>query len=189
MLEATSRPITVLLERWSEGDQNALDELLPLVDTELRRLAHSHMNRERAGHLLQTTALVNEAYLKIVDQSARWQNRAHFFGIAAKIMRRILVDHARSTKVEKRGGGAEHLALDDVAIIGDSPSNELLALDAALDELATFDPRKARVVELRFFCGMSGPEIAEVLRVDERTVKRDWSTARAWLHSKLASAT
>jgi RNA polymerase sigma factor (TIGR02999 family) len=179
------RPITHLLERWTEGDEVALAELMPMIDHELRRISHAHMSRERSGHVLQTTALVNEAYMRLVQQDVRWQNRAHFFGIAARIMRRILVDHARAQRVEKRGGGAEHVELDEVAIVEPSRSHELLALDAALDELATVDSRKARVVELRFFCGMSGPEIAEVLGVDERTIKRDWSTARAWLYQRL----
>lgn len=179
--------MTQLLGRWSAGDEAALSELLPLVEGELHRMAHRHMSRERDGHVLQTTALVNEVYLRIAGQQVRWQNRAHFFGIAARIMRRILIDHARRQRVERRGGGAVHVQLDEAAVVGVELADELVALDTALDELAAFDARKARVIELRFFGGLTGEEIAEVLKIDERTVKRDWKTARAWLHQRMAT--
>ena len=174
--------ITSLLVDWSNGDQSALDKLLPLVEKELHRLAHSYMRREDPDHTLQTTALVNEAYLKLIDQKkTRWQNRAHFFGIAARIMRRILMNYARDQQRLKRGGGAIQVSLSEVAVISLNKSTDLLALDEALERLAETDERKARVVELRYFGGLSVAETAEVLGISEITVLRDWKFAKAWL--------
>ena len=178
--------VTVLLEEWSHGDEAALDKLIPLVEAELHRLARQYMSRERAGHTLQTTALVNEAYLRLAEvHDVRWQNRAHFFAIAARIMRRIMIEHARKRQQLKRGGGAVRITLDEGAIIADERSAELLALDEALVVLTAKYERKAQVVELRFFGGLSIAESATVLKVDERTVKRDWEFARAWLHQRI----
>jgi len=178
--------LTQLLIAWSDGSREALDELFPLVYDELRRIARRHMRRERAGHTLQTTALVNDAYLRLIDQTqVRWQNRAHFFAIAAQMMRRILVDHARERAVEKRGGGARHVPLDDALVVSDAKAAELVALDDALKSLAEIDPRRAEVVELRYFGGLSNDEIAEVLNVHANTVTRDWNMARAWLYKEL----
>jgi len=174
-----------LLRAWSDGDQAALDHLTPIVYEELRRLAGYYMGRERSGHSLQATALVNEAYLKLVDcKRMRWENRAHFFAVSAKLMRRILVDHARRHNL-KRGGGVQHVALEDSAIVGATPDDDLVALDEAMHALALIDPRKAQVVELRFFGGLSVEESAEVLKVSQITVMRDWSTARAWLYREI----
>jgi RNA polymerase sigma-70 factor (ECF subfamily) len=174
--------VTQLLVAWSEGDRAALDELTPLVYEELHRLARSHMNRERQGHTLQTSALVNEAYLRLIDQkNVRWQNRAQFFSIASRLMRRILVDHARSRLYAKRGGDIRRVSLDEAAVVAQEQAGELVALDDALKSLAAIDPRKCQVVELRFFGGMSVEESAEVLGVSAVTVMRDWSTAKAWL--------
>ena len=183
----TSPRVTALLDEWSRGDRAALDELMPLVEAELHRLARRHMSRERAGHTLQTTALVNEAYIRIAEcEGVRWQNRAHFFGIAAEIMRRIMIDHARRRHQLKRGGaGVVRVTLDEEALLADERGAELLALDEALNELTEKYPRKGRVVELRYFGGLSVEEAAEVLKVDARTVKRDWVFARAWLHQRL----
>ncbi len=178
--------VTLLLDEWSHGNEAALDELIPLVEVELHRLARQHMRRERAGHTLQATALVNEVYLRLVQaHDIRWQNRAHFFAIAARIMRRIMIEHARRRQQLKRGGGALQITLDDGAAISDERSNELVALDEALGIMNVEYPRKARVVELRFFGGLTVTETAEVLKLDERTVKRDWEFARAWLHQRL----
>jgi RNA polymerase sigma factor (TIGR02999 family) len=174
--------ITELLLAWNQGDEQALDRLMPLVHRELHRLAHHYMAGERPGHPLQTTALVNEAYFRLVDQkSVRWQNRAHFFAIAAQIMRRILLNHARDRHRAKRGGRAVQVSLSEVAGLGDERSAELIALDEALVRLAEFDPRKARVVELRHFGGLTAAEAAEVLGVSVVTVERDWRAAKAWL--------
>jgi RNA polymerase sigma factor (TIGR02999 family) len=174
--------MTDLLAAWSDGDAEALDRLLPLVERELHRLAHQYMRRERPGHTLQTSALVNEAYLKLCDQTrVRWQNRAHFFAIAAQTMRRILIDHARSRRYGKRGGGAPPLPLDEAAVLSDERADELVALDEALAGLEKVDPRKARVVELRYFGGLSVEETAEVLKVSPDTVGREWRRARAFL--------
>jgi len=170
--------VSTLLRAWSDGDQAALDHLTPIVYSELRRLAGYYMGRERSGHSLQATALVNEAYLKLVDcKRMRWENRAHFFAVSAKLMRRILVDHARRHNL-KRGGGVQHVALEDSAIVGPTPDEDLVALDEAMHALAQIDPRKAQVVELRFFGGLSVEESAEVLKISQITVMRDWSTAR-----------
>jgi len=177
--------VSTLLRAWSDGDQAALDHLTPIVYSELRRLAGYYMGRERSGHSLQATALVNEAYLKLVDcKRMRWENRAHFFAVSAKLMRRILVDHARRHNL-KRGGGVQHVALEDSAIAGATPDEDLLALDEAMHALAQIDPRKEQVVELRFFGGLSVEESAEVLKVSQITVMRDWSTARAWLYREI----
>ena len=177
------REVTQLLLDWSHGNQAALERLTPLVYEELHRLAHRHMRRERRSHTLQRSALVNEAYLRLIDQrNVHWQNRAHFFSIASRLMRRILVDHARSHTRAKRGGGALQVSLDEAAMVSQERAGELVALDDALTSLAAIDPRKCEVVELRFFGGMSVEETAEVLGVSPVTVKRDWSTAKAWLH-------
>jgi RNA polymerase sigma-70 factor, ECF subfamily len=179
--------ITQLLVDWSKGDQKALETLMPLVYSELRRLAGNYLRRERPGHTLQPTALVNEAYLKLVDQkNARWQNRAQFFGVAAQLMRRILVDHARAHQADKRGGSdQERLSITSAERLVQQPAVDLLALHEALEELATLDPQQERIVELRFFGGLSIEETAEVLSIGHATVERDWKMARAWLRRKL----
>lgn len=180
--------ITELLKEWSDGRAGAFDRLAPQIYAELRRLASSYMRRERADHTLQPTALVNEAFLKLVDQRAvRWQNRAHFFGIAAQAMRRILVDHARARSAGKRGDGAQAIPLDDASAIAAMPDVDLLALDEALTRLARLDPQQSRVVELRFFGGLTMEETAEVLRVSPATVGREWTMAKAWLYAELRS--
>ncbi|MDX6385569.1 MAG: hypothetical protein QOK48_3142 [Blastocatellia bacterium] len=174
--------ITALLVDWSKGDKTALDKLIPLVERELHRLAHSYMRRENPDHTLQTTALVNEAYLKLVDQrNTRWQNRAHFFGIAAQIMRRILLNYARDRDRQKRGGGALQVSLSEAGMISGTKASELIELDEALTRLSTIDERKAKVVEFRYFGGLSVGETAEVLNVSSVTVMRDWNLAKAWL--------
>ena len=186
MREASPRSVTQLLMAWSEGDPSALDQLTPLVYEELRRLARSKLRGERPGHTLQTTGLVNEAYLRLVDQrQVRWQNRAHFLAIAAQMMRRILVDHARRKQYQKRGGGAIQVTLSEAEAIGAERAPDLVALDEALAELAQMDPRRARVVELKFFGGLNIDETAEVLKVSPTTVERDWITAKAWLYQRL----
>jgi len=180
------KEITQLLVAWSDGDESALAELTPLVYEELRRLAHHYMSGERKGHTLQTTALVNEAYLRLIDwKNVRWQNRAHFFGVSARLMRRILVDFARSRGYQKRGGGANAVELDEAAVIAGEKGTDMVALDEALNALAKLDERQSKVVELKFFGGLSIDEIAEVLKVSEGTVRRDWSLARAWLHREM----
>jgi len=179
--------ITQLLKDWSDGDGQAPAQLMPLVYQELRRLADHYMSHERVGHTLQPTALVNEAYLRLIDQTrVNWQNRAHFFGIAAQLMRRILLDHARAHHAEKRGGVAKRLSLDEAAILPEERASDLIALDEALEELAKFDERKSRIVELRFFGGLGVDETAEVLGIHRATVLRDWSVAKAWLHRELS---
>ena len=178
---------TQLLIAWSNGDQAALDELTPLVYKELHRLAKSYMARERADHTLQTSALVNEAFIRLIDwKNVQWQNRAHFFAVSAQLMRRILVDFARSRNYAKREGGAHKVSLDETAIVSQRRSKDLVALDDALTALAALDERQSRVVELRFFGGLSLEEIAEALQVSVGTVRRDWSLARAWLHRELS---
>lgn len=175
--------LTHLLLDWGKGDKDALDKLMPLVYDELRSLARRYLSRESAGHTLQTTALVNEAYLRLIDQSrVQWQNRAHFFAICAQMMRRILVDHARKQHYAKRGGGAVRLSLDDVAMLSKEKAAELVALDEALEKLAEMDSRRSRVVELRFFGGLNNEEIASVLGISANTVMRDWNLAKAWLY-------
>ena len=181
--------ITQLLEEWSEGNQSALDELYPLVYEELHRLARRYMSRERKGHTLQTTALINEAYVRLVDQrNVHWANRSHFFAISAQIMRRILIDHARRHAYAKRGGGAQQVSLEEVAVVAREQSAEIIRLDEALKTLAKMDPRRCHVVELRYFGGLSNEEIAGVLKVSENTVTRDWNLARAWLHQQLTGS-
>jgi RNA polymerase sigma factor (TIGR02999 family) len=178
--------VTRLLVAWGNGDRAALDRLMPLVHTELRRLARHYISRERPGHTLQSTALVNEAYLRLVEQeSMRWENRTHFFGIAAHLMRQILVDHARSRQAAKRGGGQYRLSLSRVDRSASAPDLDLLALDEALGRLEALDPQKSRIVELRYFGGLGIEETAEVIGISPATVKRDWSMARAWLRSEL----
>lgn len=189
MQKDSPQEITQLLAAWSDGDESALARLTPLVYDELRRLAHHYMSGERAGHTLQTTALVNEAYVRLIDwKNVRWQNRAHFFGVSAQLMRRILVDFARSHGYEKRGGGMRPVTLDDAAFVVDSKGMDLVALDDALNALAELDARQSRVVELRFFGGLTNEEAAEVLKVSEATVRRDWSLARAWLYRELSKS-
>jgi RNA polymerase sigma factor (TIGR02999 family) len=182
---ATSE-LTRLLVEWSDGSQAALDALMPVVHAELQKLAHSFMRRENPAHTLQTTALVNEAYMRLIDQkNLQWQNRAHFFGIAANLMRQILIDHARRRVAAKHGGGAARISLDDVAEISEEKAGDLVALDEALRELAEIDPRRARVVELRYFGGLNNDEIAEVLSISVNTVMRDWNLAKVWLRREL----
>jgi RNA polymerase sigma factor (TIGR02999 family) len=181
-----STQITDLLLAWNQGDEDALHELMPRVHDELCRLAHRYMSGERAGHPLDTTALVNEAYLRLVDSSrVRWQNRAHFFAVSSQLMRRILVDIARARHKLKRGAGAPHVSLDEALTVSTEPSPALIALDDALKSLAAIDPRKSRVVELRFFGGLSVEETAEILEVSPITVMRDWHLAKSWLLSEL----
>lgn len=181
--------ITQLLAEWSDGNQAALDELYPLVYSELRRLAHGYLRRERKGHTLQTTALINEAYLRLVDQKhVQWANRSHFFGISAQIMRRILIDHARRYDYSKRGGGAQRISLDEGAVVAKQRARELLMLDEALKSLEEIDPRRSQVVELRYFGGLNNEEIASVLKISENTVTRDWNMARAWLYQELSGS-
>lgn len=179
--------VTQLLIDVGKGDKRAVDELLPLVYDELRRLAASQMRRERAGHTLQPTALVNETYLKLIDQrQVDWKNRAHFFGLAAEIMRRILVNHARDRRAEKRGGDAQRVSLSVAVDSFQKPNVDILALHEALEALAEIDPRKSRVVELKFFGGLTTNEIAEILQISDATVEREWSFSRAWLFDAMA---
>lgn len=174
--------VTGLLVAWGKGDEAALDQLVPLVHDELRRIARRHMGRERQGHSLQPTALVNEAYLRLIDvRQVNWRNRAHFLAMSARLMRRVLVDHARSKQYQKRGGGAARVTLDEELMGAGEPGQDLVALDDALEALAHFDERKGRVIELRFFGGLSVEETASVLKVSADTVMRDWKIAKAWL--------
>ena len=178
--------VTRILRDWSGGDPAAAERLMPFVYDELRRLARAFLARERGAHTLQPTALVHEAYVRLVDQrSVDWQNRAHFYGIAARMMRRVLTDHARAHATEKRGGGAVHLSLEDVQLPIEQRASDFVALDEALEKLAQFDERKCRIVEMRFFAGLKDEEIAEVLGVTTRTVLRDWKYARLWLYREL----
>ncbi len=181
-----TQEVTQLLVKLSAGDRSALDDLLPLVYDELRRLADRYLRRERSDHTLQATALVNEAYLRLVDQNVPWQNRAHFFGVAAEMMRRILVDHARSHQAQKRGSGGIKLSLDDALNMSDERASDLIALDEALSALAEFDPQKSRIVELRFFAGLSIEETARVLGIGTATVIRQWKMAKAWLYHEVS---
>jgi RNA polymerase sigma factor (TIGR02999 family) len=186
MSDEVQHEVTQILHDWSDGDANAPERLMPFVYDELRRLARIFLARERVGHTLQPTALVNEAYLRLVDQTrVNWQNRSHFYGIAASMMRRVLIDHARAHTTGKRGGTAIRLSLDDVQIPIEERAAGLLALDEALERLTLMDERKGRIVELRFFGGMSDEEIAEVLSISVRTVLRDWKTAKLWLYREL----
>jgi RNA polymerase sigma-70 factor (ECF subfamily) len=180
--------VTRLLRDWSDGDESALHKLTPLVYEELHRLAHQHMRREKAGHMLQTSALVNEAYVRLIDASqVRWENRAHFFGIAARLMRRILVDDARRRNFDKRGGHTIHVPLDDVLTEPQQQAVNLVALEEALKRLSSIEARQSEIVELRFFGGLSVEETAEVLRISPRTVMREWTFARAWLRKEMVS--
>lgn len=181
-----SASVTELLRSWGDGDQCALDALIPVVETELRRLARIYMARERRDHTLQTTALVNEAFVRLVDaRGVRWQDRAHFLGIAARLMRRVLVDHARTRGFQKRGGGARRVPLDDGVAVSPALDIDLLALDSALEALAAVDERKSRVIDMRFFGGMTVEETADALHVSTDTVKRDWRLAKMWLLREL----
>ena len=181
--------VSTLLRAWSDGDQSALERLTPIVYQELHSLARRYMKGERPDHSLQTTALVNEAYMRLVDYNRmQWQNRAHFYAVSAQLMRRILVEHARRHNL-KRGGGVQHVSLDETAVVGGDRTTNLVALDDAMNALARLDARKAQVVEMRFFGGLSVEESAEVLKVSAVTVMRDWSTAKAWLYRELAGGT
>ena len=185
MTTHSPKEITRLLVAWGDGDEAALEELTPLVYQQLHRLAHHYLRHEQPGHTLQTSALVNEAYLRLVDwKNVRWQSRAHFFGVSAQLMRRILVDFARSRRYQKRGGGVPALALEEAALIS-GERTDLVALDEALASLSQLDARQSRVVELRFFGGLTVEETAEVLKVSAATVRRDWSVARAWLRREM----
>ncbi|MGA2534957.1 MAG: sigma-70 family RNA polymerase sigma factor [Terracidiphilus sp.] len=181
-----SQEVTLLLSALTHGDEGAASKLMPVVYNELRRLAGSYMRRERSDHTLQATALVHEAYIKLIDQrSVNWQSRAHFFGVSAQLMRRILIDHARGHTREKRGGDQKKVSLEDVVLFAERQADELLAVDDSLNALAKIDPRQARVVELRFFGGLSVEEAADVLGVSPKTIKREWSVAKAWLAADL----
>ena len=180
--------ITQLLVEWGKGDRAALDRIMPLVHNELHRIAHRYMNRERPGHTLQTSAVVNEAYLRLIDQqSVKWQNRAHFFGIAAQMMRRILVDYARKHNYAKRGGGALHVSLNEAAARSNKRTADVIALDEALTALEAIDVQQSRVVELRFFGGLTIKETAEVLGISVDMVKREWNTAKGWLYREMSN--
>jgi RNA polymerase sigma-70 factor (ECF subfamily) len=194
MTTLTADDLTGLLIEWGQGDRAALDRLTPLVYDEIRRIAHRYVQREHEGHTLQTTALINEAYLRLAgSQNVAWQNRAHFFAVTAQVMRHILIDHARRRHYVKHGGEAQRVAFDEALAVEDATrmsqprAAELLALDEALDELAKLDPRKSRVVELRYFGGLSLEETAEVLEVSPMTVRRDWRAAKAWLYKRVMS--
>ena len=186
MTQSSPGEVSLLLRAWRDGDRAALDKLIPLVHQELRRLAHCYMARERDDHTLQTTALVNEAYMRLIGANkVDWHDRAHFFAIAAHLMRRILVDFARSRGCRKRGGDRKAALLDEALLVSPDPDPDLVKLDDALKALAEFDPRKAKVVELRFFGGLDLDETAEVLKVSRDTVKRDWRLARAWMYGEM----
>jgi RNA polymerase sigma-70 factor (ECF subfamily) len=190
MEESPPSELTELLIGWGNGDATALDRLMPIVDRELRRIAHYRMSRETPGHTLQTSALVNEAYLKLINQrDVKWQNRAHFFAIAAKLMRRILLDHAKAQHRAKRGGAAQHVPISEVIISSDKPSAGLIALDEALNKLAEIDLQKSKIVEMRYFGGLTMEEIAEVLGISAVSVRRHWSMAKAWLRREVGRQT
>jgi len=183
---STRQEVTQLLGEWSGGNKAALEKLFPLVQPELHRLAHHYMSQERAGHTLQTTAILNEAYLRLIENTQPpWQNRTHFVAAAAQLMRRIMVDHARERHSLKRGGGALRVTLDEAAWVTETRSEELLALDEALEELAAQDPRESQIVELRYFGGLTVEETAEFLKLSPRTVEREWTMAKAWLYRAL----
>ena len=185
---STRQAVTQLLGDWSGGDEGALEKLIPLVQPELHRLAHYYMSRERAGHTLQTTALLNEAYLQLTDKTQRpLQNRTHFMAVAAQLMRRIMVDHARARHALKRGAGAIRVTLDEAALVTEERAEEMLALDEAMEKLAEFDRRRCQIVELRYFGGLTVEEIAGVLKVHPNTVMRDWRAAKAWLYAELTT--
>lgn len=186
MMTLSTPGLTELLSDWQQGDQTALDRLTPLVYDELRRIAHRYVQRERNGHTLETTALVNEAYLRLAGQKKiEWQNRAHFFAVSAQVMRHILIDHARRRQYAKHGGDARQVSLEEAGAMSQERSRELIALDEALDELAKLDARKSRVVELRYFGGLNLEETANVLEVSVMTVRRDWRAAKAWLFRRM----
>lgn len=188
MARSSPHQVTGLLIAWSHGDKKALDKLVPLVNDELRRLAHHYMGRERSGHTLQTTALVNEAYLRLVDQSeVHWHDRAHFFAVAAQVMRHILVDYARSHARAKRGGQAHKTSLEEAVVASPERAADLVALHEALNELAEVDERKSRIVELRYFGGLTIDETAEVMKISPMTVRREWRSAKAWLYKAVMS--
>jgi RNA polymerase sigma factor (TIGR02999 family) len=187
MTSSSTHEVTQLLVSWSNGDESALERLMPLVHKELHRLAKSYMRRERPGHTLQTTALINEAFVRLVDwKNVQWQNRSHFFAVAAQMMRRILVDFARSRPLPKRDGGARLAELDEAALLTDERETDLVALDEALTALAKIDARKSQIVEMKFFGGLSVEETAEVLKLSPVTVMREWSKAKAWLYRELS---
>lgn len=189
-MDLATQEVTQLLVDWRNGDHEALDKLIPLVYGELRRIAGRYMKRERAGHTLQTTALVNEAYLRLVGQQhIEWQDRAHFFAVAAQVIRHLLVDYARSRHYAKRGGNAQRITFDETAVVSTQRDDNLLALDEALTKLAAIDPRKVKLVELRYFGGLSAEETAVVLGVSEITVKREWLKTKAWLYRELTEET
>jgi RNA polymerase sigma-70 factor, ECF subfamily len=189
MERSSSQGVTQLLVAWSHGEQATLDKLVPLVHEELKRLAHRHMGRERPGHSLQTTGLVNEAYLRLIDvRQVRWQGRVHFFAVSSQLMRRILVDFARSRRYLKRGGGAQKVTFDEALLPSPKRGQDLILLDDSLNALSRVDARKSRVVELRFFGGLSVEETAEVLKVSQETVLRDWKLAKAWLTREMSNA-
>jgi len=188
-MAAIPQEITQLLLSWSKGDKTALDQLVPLVYPELRRLAQRYMRRENSLHTLQTSALINEAYLRIVDQQeVQWQDRAHFFAVAAQVMRHILIDHARRHHYAKRGAGARRVPLDETAVISRERAAEFVALDDALTSLAAVDARKSKIVELRFFGGLTVEEISEVMKLSPITIKREWRSAKAWLHLEISKS-
>jgi len=187
-MAALPSEVTQLLIEWSNGDRAALDQLIPIVESELRRVASRLISNENPGHTLQTSALINEAYLRLVDQkNVQWQNRAHFFAVSAQIMRHILIDHARRHHYAKRGAGARKIEFDEATLMPERRAAELVALDDALRELAEMDPRKSEIVELRFFGGLNIEEAAEVMKISPATVQREWRRARAWLHRALSN--
>jgi len=189
MALSSPHQVTGLLIAWSHGDKQALDKLVPLVNEELRRLAHHYMRRERPGHTLQTTALVNEAYLRLVDQRAvHWHDRSHFFAVAAQVMRHILVDYARTSRRAKRGGDAHRTSLEDAAVVSPVRAGDVIALDEALSRLAEIDERKSRIVELRYFGGLTIEETANVMKISAMTVRREWRSAKAWLYQAVKTS-
>lgn len=185
-MPALPNEVTQLLINWSNGDKAALDDLVPMVQAELRRIARRYMRREDPGHTLQTSALINEAYIRLIDQQdVQWQNRAHFFAVAAQVMRHILVDHARRHAYAKRGGGARKVSLDEATVSTEQRAAELIALDDALNKLAALDPRKSKIIELRFFGGLNIEETAEAMKISSPTVQREWRSAKAWLRREM----
>ncbi|HEX2522355.1 MAG TPA: sigma-70 family RNA polymerase sigma factor [Terriglobia bacterium] len=190
MTVPSSHEVTGMLQAWCEGDQSALEKLTPIVEAELRRLAHHYLTQERSGHTLQTTALINEAWLRLIDwKQVSWQNRAHFFGVSARLMRYILVGFARARNQQKRGGGVQQVSLEEAVAVSAERSDDLVALDDALQTLAKYDPRKCQIVELRFFAGLSVEEAAEVMKLSPITIIREWNKAKAWLYQELSEET